>query len=1194
MNSEFKIIAGSAMSGKTYKLCMDILKEANEHPRENFLIIIPEQVGNAYEKKLIELNKELTGHPGFMNIDVIGFGRLSHRIFDEMGVKDSAVLEEYEKSMLIRVVSGQVVNELKVYGGSIDKVGFTKKMKSLLSELIQYGITTEDIENVIKGLSDSGSDALAAKLSDVNAIYKGFLGILEGMDTGLSEERMKLLGRILSGDKPCSVIDNAVICFDEFRGFTPDQLKVIGALKNRAKELRFGLCIENEIIRKNIQIKEHDIFRQSFETYRSLQEVMGEKPQLVYMERNRKGMLGHLEKSVFRFPVSESAEDDGNVVFFSARDPEEEIRLVAEDIRKEVRSGLRYKDIVVVTGDTENFDRYGDKIFREYNIPVFCDYNRKLRKNPYTEAIIRIFDIAIKDFDYSSVFGLVKTGVLDIDDIHGIDNLENFVLKTGIRGKKLWEKTIEPYGDKVSEEEKKKFNNMDCIRGIIVDTVKPMTSLVAGTHCVSEILDALKMIIDDLEFESRMEESAKRMEDMGLMADSRVMRSLFGIISHLIEETNEFLGQQEMKLSEFAEVFQSGIEEVTIGVIPPTIDSVQICDMTRSRIIDPKVVHFINVNDGIVPSASSAGSILSDKDKDKVVGILENLGTGKKLAVSGVRQSIDELFMIYQILSKPSKKLTISYILTDMEGNEAEPSFLVGRIKRLFPAAQINFREPAPFEGTERSDRNYYIQWLRDMLEEIHTAKEEELTPAFNERMKNVVKYLKFGEHSDISEKEELMPALMYSNKAENVPDDVMRGLNLKLSVSKLESYASCPYSYFLKYILGLRERPERKIENYDVGNIIHHSLELVMNEVKEKQNNNWRDIEDNSLIDIMHNSLEKAWSEYDMTGGEELREEGKTEYIYQNLIQLADRTVLTLKSHINSGEMLPDRMEQEFTAEFVANRPDGTEVPITIQGKIDRIDTFEEDDKLYVRVIDYKTGNHDFKPVNIKEGTDIQLSVYTSIITKIIRAEIRDKKIIPAGMYFYHVANPVISPPDKKTLDKCDGDNLKASVIQLEKNLKLRGVSNLDPLGASEGDELYNHRYLNLHDRMLVSHETGSLLTSSLVVPVSEKDGQIKDSSVVATTDDIEGVCDFSIEKMKSTADMVLSGSFEKRPAKQAGAFTNSCEYCDYGAVCRFNKTSGSEKIIRKPEGSIAQQIKELSKETSDEVQIKNARFRR
>ena len=196
--------------------------------------------------------------------------------------------------------------------------------------------------------------------------------------------------------------------------------------------------------------------------------------------------------------------------------------------------------------------------------------------------------------------------------------------------------------------------------------------------------------------------------------------------------------------------------------------------------------------------------------------------------------------------------------------------------------------------------------------------------------------------------------------------------------------------------------------------------------------------------------------------------------------------------------------------------------------------------------------------------------------------------------MYFYHVANPVISPPDKKTLDKCDGDNLKASVIQLEKNLKLRGVSNLDPLGASEGDELYNHRYLNLHDRLLVSPETGSLLTSSLVVPVSEKDGQIKDSSVVATTDDIEGVCDFSIEKMKSTADMVLSGSFEKRPAKQAGAFTNSCEYCDYGAVCRFNKTSGSEKIIRKPEGSIAQQIKELSKETSDEVQIRNAKFRR
>ena len=1193
MDSAFKIIAGPSMSGKTYKLCTDILKQAEEHPSENFLIIIPEQVGNAYEKKLIDLNRKLYGHPGFMNIDVIGFGRLSYRIFEEMGVRDTSVLEEYEKSMLIRVVSGQVKDSLEVYGGSIDKVGFTAKMKSLISELIQYGITVEDVENVAKGLADSGNDALASKMNDVKRIYEGFNDILGNMDSGISEERMKLLARLLSEDRPCPVIDNAVICFDEFRGYTPDQLKIIGALSKRAKDIRFGLCIETDIIKNGVQVKEHDIFRQSYETFRSLQEVIGYKPEITFTERRNEGMLGHMEKNVFRFPVKEFEGNDGSLEMFCARDPEEEIRLVAESIRKEVRSGLRYKDIVVVTGDAQGFDRFAGKIFDEYDIPIFCDFNRKLRKNPYTEAILRLFDIACKDYDYSGIFGFIKTGVPAIEDRHALDNLENYILKTGIRGRKLWEKPITPFGE-VSDEVRDKFIKMDEIRSLIIETVRPVTEYSTGSHKVSDILNGLRLVIEGLDFENKMENSAQQLEDMGLMTDARVMRSLYAIIMKLIDETDELLGSQEMRLQEFAEIFESGIEEVSIGVIPPTIDSVHICDLTRSRIIDAKVVHFINVNDGIVPSSKALGSILSDKDKDKVEKILEDLGIGKKLASSGVRQSIDELFMIYQILSKPTQKLTISYCLADLEGTETEPSFLVGRIGRLFPDVDVAFREAAPFEGTLQSDKKYYIRWLRNMLEEIHVVKaDENPSEAFDSNMENVIRYLQYGEYTELSEKTDITPALDFSNKPDDIPDEVMRGLELKLSVSKLESYASCPYSYFLKYILGLKDRPEKKMEYYDVGNILHRSLELTMLEVRDEHRNDWKNITDEKLIELMDDSLKKAWEEYDALQKDDVPTDGKTDYVYRNMKMLSERTILTLKSHINSGEMLPQRMEQGFSAEFTANRPDGTEVPVTIQGKIDRIDTFEEDDRLYVRVIDYKTGNHDFKPVDIKEGLDIQLSVYTKIITEILQEKYSDKKVIPAGMYFYHVSNPVIKPVDKKTLDKCDGDYLRASVMLLEKELRLRGLSNCDPVVSSE-EELYSHRYLNLHDRRLVSPDTGMMLSSSIVIPVGEKEGNITSTSVVAETADFNGICEFSIDKMKESADRVLAGCIEKAPSKTAGAMDGSCRYCDYKTVCRFNKTSGEERIISKPEGTVSDQIKNLSSMASSDSIIRDSRFRR
>ncbi|MBR6404491.1 MAG: exodeoxyribonuclease V subunit gamma [Eubacterium sp.] len=1193
MNSDFKVIAGPSMSGKTYKLCTDILREANEHPSENYLIIIPEQAGNAYEKKLIELNRKLYGHPGFMNIDVIGFGRLSYRIFEQMGVRDTSVLEEYEKSMLIRVVSGQVKDRLKVFGSSIDKVGFTAKMKSLISELIQYGITVEDVEKVAKGLADNGSDALATKLEDVKIIYEGFNDILGNMNSGISEERMKLLARLLSEDRACPVIDNAVVCFDEFRGYTPDQLRIIGAVSKRAREVRFGLCIETDIIKKGLQVKEHDIFRQSYETFRSLQQVIGYKPEVIFTERRGGGMLGHLEKNVFRFPVREYEGNDNSLEIFSARDPEEEIRLVAESIRKEVRDGLRYKDIVVVTGDTQGFDRFADKIFDEYDIPVFCDFNRKLRKNPYTEAILRLFDIACKDYDYSGIFGFVKTGVLAVEDGHALDNLENHILRTGIRGRKLWEKTISPYGE-VSEETKEKYDKMDEIRHLIVKAVSPMTAFSTGIHKVSDILAGLTTVIEDLDFENKMETSAQQLEDMGLMTDARVMRSLYAIIMKLIDETDGLLGAQEMRLQEFAEIFESGIEEVSIGVIPPTIDSVHICDLTRSRIIDAKVVHFINVNDGIVPASKTTGSILSDKDKDKVEKILEDLGTGKKLASAGVRQSIDELFMIYQILSKPTVKLSISYSLSDMEGTESEPSFLVGRIGRLFPDIDMSFREAAPFEGTVKSDKKYYISWLRSMLEEIHVVKSDEApSEVFDSNMRNVIRYLQYGECTELCEKEDITPALDFSNRSEEIPDEIMRGLELKLSVSKLERYASCPYSYFLKYILGLKDRPEKKMEFYDVGNILHRSLELTMTEVRDNHRNDWVNISDETLIDLMDGSLEKAWDEYEALEKDDVQSDGKTEYVYKNMKMLSERTILTLKSHINSGEMLPQMMEQGFSAEFTANRPDGTEVPITIQGKIDRIDTLEEDDRLYVRVIDYKTGNHEFKPVDIKEGLDIQLSVYTKIIAEILQEKYSDKKVIPAGMYFYHVSNPVIKPVDKKTLDKCDGDYLRASVMQLEKELRLRGLSNCDPVVTPE-DKMYSHRFLNLHDRRLVSPETGMMLSSSIVIPVGEKDGSITSTSVVAETADFNGVCEFSIDKMKESADRVLAGHFEKTPSKTAGAMEGSCRYCDYKSVCRFNKTSGEERVISKPDGTVSEQIKDLSSKASSDSKIRDSRFRR
>ena len=1202
MEKRFSILAGPSMSGKTYKLCSDILKAAHDNPKDKFIIVIPEQAGNAYEKKLIDMNRKMYGRSGFMNIDIIGFGRLSYRIFDDMGVNELSVLEEYEKNMLVRVVAGRISDKLSVYGSSVDKMGFISKMKSLISELIQYSVTPEDLDKVIKELNVSPGNALAAKLSDVRLLYQEFLNSTQDMNIGVSEERMKLLTRILRSDKACGVVDNAFLCFDEFRGYTPDQLAVIGALSKRAKHIRFGLCIETEIIKNNNPVKEHDIFYQSWVTYRSLLETVGYQPDIIYMNRNpeRNNMLAHLEKNVFRFPIKEFSGTDDSLKIFSSMNPEEEIRYVAQCIRSEVKSGLRYKDIVVVTGDIEGLDNYAGNIFDEYDIPVFFDYNRKLRKNPYTESILRLFDIASRDFDYNGVFGFVKTGVMEIEDGHSLDNLENHILKTGIRGHNLWDKKMRPYGRKVTEEQKEKYHKMDIIREQIVETVKPITELSTGKHEVRLYIEALRTIMENLGYQDKMIQSASYLEGYGLMAEARVMRSLYGILDRLLKQTEDMLGEEQMTISEISEILESGINEITIGVIPPTIDSVHICDMARSRIIDAKVVHFINVNDGIIPVNKSSGSILSEKDKEAVCSILTNLGTGKKLADFGTTQSMNEMFMIYQILSKPSDKLTISYSQSDLEGKEMQPSFILGRIGRMFPAMNTSLEKITAFEGTDRSDRAQYISWLREMLEEIHVlSNDKEYSDRFEQDKENVIRYLSFEESEELECGSLILPALDFNNQAELIPDQTMRNLDIKLSISKMESYSRCPYSFFMNYILGLKERPEKKIETYDVGNIVHRALELTTIQVREEYGNDWKSLEDSTIEQLTESSFEKSWEEYDIQEDGEVT--GKLQFIKDNMRELSKKTALTLRSHIVSGEMLPERAEQGFTAEFTARRPDGTEVPVTILGKVDRIDTFEEKGKLYVRVIDYKTGNHSFLPADIRDGLDIQLTVYTKIILDILKKKYKESEVIPAGMYFYHVANPVISMASDAAIKKADGDIVRANQLQYEKEMKLKGVSNLDPVLSSESElsddktDIYSHRMLNLHDRTLVSPETGAIIGQSIVVPVSgNKEGTLTETSVVAGTDTLNGVCDYSVNLMHSTADRILSGCFEKSPAQSTGGADSPCKYCNFTAVCRFNAASGSARIKKKGEGSNSHQLEDLAEagRLSEKTELSKEQF--
>ena len=1172
---KFRVLAGSSMSGKTYKLSRDVLEGAYKNPRQNYIIVVPDQMGNAYEKKLIEMNRKLYDRPGFMNIDVIGFSRLAFRIFEDMSVPVTSVLEEYEKSMLIRVVLGRISDKLMVYRSSIDRSGFVQELKSLVSEFIQYDIKPEDIDKLTEEeTSNRMNPALLAKLKDIKLIYSKFLELLSERNTGLSEERLKLLARLLSSNEMCSITDETVFVFDEFRGYTPDQLKVIGALSKRAKEMVFSLVIEPDIIRKNINLKNHDLFYQSQNTLRQLQESVGVKPQIIYCEGGpkRSDSLNHLEKNMLRFPVKEykGEEDinseDSSLQINYALDMENEIRIIAEDILGFVKKGYRYKDIAVVSGDIESFDDLAGGIFEEYGIPYFADYNRKLKKNPFTQALVKVLDIVDRDFDYAGVFGLIKTGVLDIDE-YAADNLENYVLRTGIRGSKLWNQEIIYKGKNQSDDVLAKYEGMNSVRKNVIDIMKPFEGLKSKEHKVKEYITAIRIFMEQCRFEEKLEASSDFVEKCGIYGDANAMRSLWRVLNRLLDETEDFLGDTAMNIHDFSEIIQSGINEISIGVIPPTLDSVMIMDMTRSRILETKVLFFANMTDAVVPPPASSGGLISEKDKLVIDSIFEETKSEKRLSDHGVEKKVKDLFIIYQLMSKPTDYLRLSCPTKDMDGTATPPSYIIGRILRLFPGMEVKHKKITPFSGTVKSDRLDYIFGLRDILEELHDNENNELSSESSDKLKELAVYDRYSEGIT----DDIKRGLDFSNTAGNIDPDTMKNLTLKLSVSKMETYMSCPYSYFMQYVLGLQDRPEKKLEYFDVGNIIHKALERTVSAVIKEHKNDWKNISDEQLKSLMTVFFDEAWKEY---RSNEVSDDlnGKTIAVTENLKILSDRTILTLRDHIIKGKLLPQYTEQQFSVQFDAKRPDGEKVPITILGIIDRIDTKSENGKTYIRIIDYKTGSQSFDPQRIREGTQLQLSLYTHIIKGILSDKLKDSEVIPVGMYYYHVANPVVDALSYSTLQKnYDGDETKAEKDEMAKQLKMSGVSDADP-----------KTLLNLHEADLVSEDSEQILRDSTIIPVGvTKDGTYKVGAVVADKESFDAIGQYSMMKMKEGTDKILAGVFDKSPIRFSGQQDNACAYCDYKPVCRFGKAAGQERKIPRASGTVRDQIRELKDAT-------------
>lgn len=1110
---------GASGSGKSTRVYEEILRRAKEHPEQNFLILVPDQFTMQTQKELVSLSPE----KGIMNIDVLSFGRLSHRVFEEINGERRPMLDDTGKSLIVRRVAAQVKEQIPVIGGSINKTGYVHEVKSAISEFMQYGIGLKELEELTKFSEKRGQ--LYYKLKDLGVLYRGFLDYIR--NTFLTvEESLELLGRLL----PQSVlVRGSVVVFDGFTGFTPVQNKVIREIMLLASQVIVTVTMDEE---KDCYSpgEEQELFYLSKKTVSSLLKIANEagvkREQDVFLPPASKARfkdnpeLAHLEKYLFRYPVK-TFEKAEHIHLMEAASQREEVRQVCIAIKRLIREkGYSFRDIAVIAGDLETYVSLMEQEFETYRIPVYMDRTRGITLNPFIEYIKSALQIRIQNYSYESVFHYIRSGLADFTPEEA-DRLENYVLALGIRGRRKWN-TMFVRKTEDMEKETEELAELNELRERLVSGLEPLFEDCRNTE---ELAESLYRFIVKSNVQQKLFVMEKEFEKEGDMIRAREYAQIYRFVMDLLNQIVELIGKEEIKPEEFARILEAGFEEIKVGTIPQNVDRVMVGDMERTRLKPVKALFFVGVNDGFIPKMSGKGGLISDLDREFL------LGSELELAPAPRQQMYIQRLYLYLNLTKPSSELYLSFARMNAEGKSMRPSYLIESIKRLFPALTLEIPENLPVTEQIQAPedaRTWLVQGLRDFADGMYVCRREEEEEFF------LLYRLLLQEPSTKEWTKKAEENAFYTYRKATLSKAVaaaLYGQTLQGSVSRLEQYASCAYAHFLRYGLLLRERQGYEFEAVDLGNLYHAVLEMFAAKLTENHYT-WFDFPEEEGERLIDEAVESFAVNY---GNTILFDTSRNEYMITRMKRILKRTVKTLQYQLKQGSFLPEQFEVSFS---VLEELDAVNIALSdrekmrLRGRIDRMDVCEDDKKVYVKVMDYKSGNREFSLAALYYGLQLQLVVYLNAAMEMEKKKHPEKEIVPAAMLYYRVNDPLIE----------GGKELSEEEInrQILKELRAAGVVNAD--------------------EDVVKRLDGRPFDKSDVIPVErKKDGSFSSRSHVLESESFRVISDYVNLKIKNIGREILNGSIVINPYEQGN--NSACEYCAYKKVCGFDgKIQGFE----------------------------------
>ncbi len=1112
-----QFILGNSGSGKSHYLYEMVIRESMEHPDTNYLVLVPEQFTMQTQRDFCTMHP----HHGIMNIDVLSFGRMAHRIFEEAGGQKAQVLDDEGKSLILRKIAGDYEEKLKVLKGNLKKQGYISEVKSVISEFTQYGIGFEELDAFMEELEPE--TFLYYKLADIRMVYEGFENYLADKYI-TKEELLDVLNRMAAKSQ---ILKNSVIVLDGFTGFTPVQNKLLGELMSICKKMVITAVMDG---REDAFRYTHpyQLFALSKQMVTGLVKIAQERkieiaaPICLYQKPvyrfKENPELGFLESELFRYSRKHYDREMKSISIHVAKNPSAESDAVAESIRRLVREqGYRYRDIAVICSDMNVYASSLEKACDTYGIPVFMDYKKSILLNAFVEYVRSLLAMAEQNFSYESVFRFLRTGLSGFD-MDEIDRMENYVVALGLKGYKKWQ---EVWARKTSQTDEKDLEYLNGQRVRFVEMIDELVFVLKQkSKTVQDITEAVYTFFVKQGIQEKLSHMEQKFRDSGEEALAKEYAQIYRIVIELFDKFAELLGDERISLREYCELLDAGLEEAKVGVIPPSMDQVVIGDVQRTRLkSNLKALFFVGANDTLLPGSLGQGGLLSERDREKFTDKKVSLSPGAK------EKTYIQKFYLYMNLTKPDTFLSISYSKVSADGKTLRPAYLIQDLKKMYSKLEVadeDEKQMIQHELTVKTGMQYLIRGIRDRQFGVDETWKELYTwyksnPQVQKAIGKLLDAGFFKKHRDHLTKEAAQ---------------ALYGEQSRISVTRLEKFSSCAYAHFLTYGLRLSDRERYEFEAMDLGNIAHQSMERFSRKADEKKKM-WPELSEEMREGLIEESVEESIKDY---GNTVLYSSARNEYMIVRIKQLIRRSVWALTKQMECGDFLPAGYELNFGS-----------------GKIDRIDTCEDEDVVYVKVTDYKTGMKSFDIVALYHGLQMQLPVYLNAALEVEKKHNHGKEVEPAGVFYYRMKDPIVEKEKNDVV-------LEEKIL---KELKLDGIINAR-------EEVIDHLEHNLSG-------------TSYLNPIGRnKDGSLNRYSKVLEPEEFYAMLNYTKKKEAELKYRIFAGEAAANPYELDG--NTGCDYCAYRDICGFDPRLDGYEFRTLEKYSKEEAIRRMEEEISRE----------